>query len=268
MNAPNVRPPAVAGTFYPGDPAELAALVDALLEDARARAAPSDAKAIVVPHAGYVYSGPIAATAYAAIQHRRDQITRVVLLGPAHRVPLRGLALPSVDAFRTPLGDVAIDTATRDAMRDHAGVVIDDRPHSEEHSLEVELPFLQRVVRSFTLVPLVVGHVDSTVVAGAVDACWGDDETLIVVSTDLSHYEDYASATRHDRTTAEAIVAGAFDAIEPYDACGAFPLRGLLRAAHDRAAASKLVDLRNSGDTSGPRDRVVGYGAFLVGARS
>jgi MEMO1 family protein len=259
-----VRPAAVAGLFYPADADALAATVDALVADADARvpAAARAAKAIVVPHAGYVYSGPIAASAYAAIAYRHDTIRRVVLLGPAHRVALDGLALPSVDAFRTPLGDVPIERPQQQLPC----VVVDDRPHVDEHSLEVQLPFLQRVLGSFVLVPFVVGRVDAANVAAVVAACWGGDETLIVVSTDLSHYEEHASAARHDRATADAVVACALDAIGPYDACGAYPLRGLLYTARTRALQPLMLDLRNSGDTAGPRDRVVGYGAFAVPA--
>jgi AmmeMemoRadiSam system protein B len=260
----NVRLPAVAGTFYPADPRELAAYVDGLLDNAHPQTRATRAKAIVVPHAGYVYSGPIAASAYASLRTRKGEISRVVVLGPAHRVPLHGLALASVDAFRTPLGDVPVDAPTRDVLRDHAGVLVDDRPHHDEHSLEVQLPFLQRTLGSFSLVPLVVGRADDSIIADVVAGVWGGDETLIVVSTDLSHYENYASAARHDRATAAAIVACAVDDIGPYDACGAFPLRGLLRAANTRAVAPAVVDLRNSGDTAGPPDRVVGYGAFVL----
>jgi AmmeMemoRadiSam system protein B len=253
-----VRKPAVAGLFYPDDPRELAATVDGLLA-----AAPSSAvapKAIVVPHAGYMFSGAIAATAYACLAPARERIRRVVLLGPAHRVALEGVARPSVDAFRTPLGDIPLVT---DPL---PGVAVDDRAHAGEHSLEVQLPFLQRTLDAFSLLPLVVGACDPSVVAAVLDATWGGVETLIVVSTDLSHYEDHASATRHDRVTADAIVGRDIAAIGPYDACGVYPLRGLLAAAAARALAPVELDLRNSGDTAGPRDRVVGYGAFALAA--
>jgi AmmeMemoRadiSam system protein B len=261
----NVRPPAVAGLFYPADPHECAATVDAMLADAIAAGErASHAKAFVVPHAGYVYSGPIAATAYAALLARRDEITRVVLLGPAHRVPLEGLALPGVDAWRTPLGDVPIDQDARELAANLPGVTIDDRPHAEEHSLEVQLPFLQRVLGQFTLVPFVVGHASAPDVARVIDALWGGPETIVLVSSDLSHYESYPSAAHHDRATANAVLAGAADEIGPYDACGAYPLRGLLGAARHHDLVTALLDLRSSGDTAGPRDRVVGYGAFAL----
>jgi hypothetical protein len=264
-----VRAAAVAGLFYPEDPAELRATVDAMLAAnlARASTAPRP-KALVAPHAGYVYSGPVAATAYATLRPFAHEITRVVLLGPAHRVAFAGIALPSVDAFQTPLGAVPVDTDAFAAVRSLAGVVVDDRPHAAEHSLEVQLPFLQRVLETFSIVPAVVGQCDAAVVGGFVDALWGGDETLIVVSSDLSHYENYASAQAHDRATADAVLAGAGSAVSPRDACGAFPLRGLLASAHEHDVTAALLDLRSSGDTAGPRDRVVGYGAFAFATAS
>jgi AmmeMemoRadiSam system protein B len=259
----SVRPPAVAGMFYPDDPVELAAMLDALLADAPPPLV-SRPKALVVPHAGYVYSGPVAATGYATLLGRRDEVTRVVLLGPAHRVVLDGLALPSVDAFRTPFGDIKIDAATRDALRDLPGIVIDDRAHADEHSIEVQLPFLQRVLDDFTLVPIVVGRSTPGTVAAVIESAWGGPETVVLVSSDLSHYEDHESAARHDRTTARAIISQATDQIGPYDACGAYPLCGLLEVARTEHLVPALLDLRTSGDTAGPRDRVVGYGAFAL----
>jgi AmmeMemoRadiSam system protein B len=263
------REAAVAGTFYSADAAELAASIDEMLATA-ARAEPSvdrPPKALVVPHAGHVYSGPVAALAYATLLPVRDQITRVVLLGPAHHAGFDGLALPRVDAFRTPLGDIPIDDAVRGLLAGLPGVVVDDRPHAPEHSLEVQLPFLQRLLPAFTLVPIVVGHAPAATVARVLDAAWGGPETLVLISSDLSHYETYESAAAHDAETARSIATCASDAIGPYDACGAYPLRGLLELARARDLAPTLLDLRSSGDTAGPRDRVVGYGAFaLVGS--
>jgi AmmeMemoRadiSam system protein B len=257
-----VRAPAVAGAFYPRGAAELAATVDALLA-----AAPPPAvvpAAVVAPHAGYPYSGPVAATAYAALAARAAGIERVVLLGPAHQVPFAGLALPTVDAFRTPLGDVPVDRAARDRLAALPGVVIDDRPHAGEHSLEVHLPFLQRVLGSFILVPIVVGRCDAPTVARAIETVWDDSATVVIVSSDLSHYEDHGAAARHDRTTADAIVRRDAGALGPYDACGVYPLRGLLEYATAHDLSVSCLDLRSSGDTAGPRDRVVGYGAFAL----
>jgi AmmeMemoRadiSam system protein B len=255
-----VRTPAVAGTFYPGAAKKLAATVDALLAAAPAPSGTAP-KAIVVPHAGYVYSGPIAATAYAAIS---PEVQRVVLFGPAHRVALDGLALPTVDAFATPLGEVPIDAAMRASAAQLPGVTLDDRPHAAEHSLEVQLPFLQRKLADFTVTPFAVGRADGQTVGAVIDALWGGPETLIVISSDLSHYESYTVAATHDRETAAAIVAGTPGAIDTRDACGAIPLRGLLTSSSARTLTRSLVDLRSSGDTAGPRDRVVGYGAFTL----
>ena len=267
MSALRARRPAVAGTFYPDDGSALAAQVDAFVA-----ARPYDGvapKAIVVPHAGYVYSGPIAGTGYAAIEPLAGVIERVVVLGPAHRVPVEGLAVSSADAFITPLGVVPIDTEARDVALSCRGVQIDDAAHAPEHSVEVHLPFLQRVLGDgFRVLPVVVGHAQPDAVAELLDALWGGRETLIVVSTDLSHYEDQGSARRHDERTAAAILNGDIDEIGPYDACGAAPVCGLLRAAVQHELDVNLLDLRNSGDTAGPPDRVVGYAAFTCTPRS
>jgi AmmeMemoRadiSam system protein B len=275
MTAGRVRPPAVAGTFYPADPAALAAEVDALLEDAAhvsaGPATPTDPaappKALIVPHAGYVYSGPVAASGYATLRGARSKVTRVVLLGPAHRVPVAGLATSSADAWRTPLGDVPIDAEARATACELPGVTVDDRAHAPEHSLEVHLPFLQRILGDdFALVPFVVGRAEPATVAAVLEGLWGGPETLVVVSSDLSHYLDHATATARDRRTASTIVDGRSDALAPDDACGAYPVRGLLVAAARHGIEPTLLDLRNSGDTAGSRDRVVGYGAFALRA--
>lgn len=265
-----VRPPAVAGTFYPADPVELEAMVRADLAVAEAcRPADDDQRpphALVVPHAGYVYSGPVAATAYARILARRGEVTRVVLLGPNHRVPLRAMALPDVDAFATPLGLVPVDTeAFRDLGALH-DVVVDDRPHAGEHSLEVHLPFLQVALgEGWSVVPVVVGRVGAEAVAALLDRLWGGPETLVVISTDLSHFHDDATAHTLDAATAADVVARRWREVEPDRACGAFPLRGLLVEAERRHLPIELLDLRTSADTAGDPRRVVGYGAFTVG---
>jgi len=257
-----VRPPAVAGLFYPDDPAELAALVDQLLGAARAGEAPP--KAVIAPHAGYVYSGPIAASAYATVRPLRDVVSRVVLLGPAHRWPVRGIALSAADAFATPLGMVAVDGDARSRVLGLPGVEVEERAHEREHSLEVHLPFLQRILAAFRILPLLVGEAEPAHVADVLDRVWGGPETLIVVSSDLSHYQDAVTARAWDRRTADAIVACELERIGPQDACGCHALRGLLAAVRRRALAVRLLDLRNSGDTAGPDDAVVGYGAFAV----
>jgi len=260
------RPAAVAGTFYPGDRDVLATTVDALLDAAPAWRGATP-KALVVPHAGYVYSGPIAATGYATLRAARGQASRVVLLGPAHNVAVRGLAAPSVDAFSTPLGDLPIDVEARSAALELPGVLVDDAAHAREHSLEVHLPFLQRVLgEQVLIVPFVVGQANPETVASVLDLLWGGDETVVVVSSDLSHYLDHTSATARDRHTADAIVTGTVDALRADDACGAYPVRGLLVAATRHGLHTTVLDVRNSGDTAGPRDRVVGYGAFALTA--
>jgi hypothetical protein len=260
-----VRPPAVAGSFYPAEPGELRQAVEVALAGAPAPTAARAPKALVVPHAGYRYSGPVAASAYRQLGGAARTIQTVVLLGPSHRVPHRGIAVSSADAFATPLGTVPIDSAGRDAALAVPGVTVDDRPHVWEHSLEVQLPFLQVVLAGFRLLPLVVGDTATDEVAAVLDAVWGGPETLVVVSTDLSHYHEYADAAALDRATAAAVVAQRYRTIRDADACGARPLRGLLRASAARGLTVTLLDLRSSGDTAGDHHRVVGYGAFAVG---
>ncbi len=262
--APRIRPAAVAGAFYPGDARTLAGTVDRLLAAAEIRPDPVTAlRALVVPHAGYVYSGPIAASAYRRIDP--DPVRRVLLLGPSHRTPLRGLAVPTADRFATPLGEVTVDDPMRAALLAAGLAAPDDAAHRLEHSLEVQLPFLQAVLPDVPVLPVAVGVTPTATVADAVDTVW-DPETLVVVSSDLSHYEPYAVAQRHDRTTARAITDLAAGAIGDLDACGGFALRGLLVAAARHGLRMRLLDLRNSGDTAGDRDRVVGYGAFALEA--
>lgn len=247
-----VREPAVAGTFYTADPDQLAREVRGYLTQAPAGPQPPG---VIVPHAGHVYSGPVAAHAYARLQRAQ----RVVLAGPAHFVPVRGMAAPVADVWRTPLGDVAIDH--------EAEVHRDDAPHAPEHSLEVQLPFLQvQLDPGWRLLPILVGWADPAAVADVLEPFLADPDTIVVLSTDLSHYHPYAQAQVQDRRTAGHIVGRRWDLIADDDACGAYPLRGLLLAADRLGAAVHLLDLRNSGDTAGPHDRVVGYGAFAVGA--
>lgn len=257
-----VRAPAVAGMFYPGDTAALRREVAAMLDAARnGPAVGPPPKAIIVPHAGYIYSGPVAASAYALLAPFAGRIERVVLLGPVHRVWVAGLALPGVTAFDTPLGRIALDQAAMAAVARLPQVEINDRAHAMEHSLEVQLPFLQTMLGEFRLVPLAVGGASARDVAEVLETLWGGDETLIVVSSDLSHYLPYDEARRVDAATADAILHRRSD-LAGEMACGAHPINGLALAAHHRGLMPHLIDLRNSGDTAGDRDRVVGYGAF------
>lgn len=261
-----VRPAAVAGSFYPADPRVLAGDVDRYLADGRERLARTGVsgpvKALIAPHAGYIYSGPIAGTAYAAVHERRGAIERVVILGPAHRMRVDGLAASSAEAFATPLGAVAVDRlAVRDTLR-HAQVHMFDLAHAAEHSIEVQLPFLQRLLGKFEIIPFAVGAATHAEVAEVLDDLWDGEEVLVVVSSDLSHYEDYATASRLDAATAAAIEALHAERLGVDSACGRVPIGGLLVAAGRRGLRARQLDLRSSGDTAGGREEVVGYGAF------
>jgi AmmeMemoRadiSam system protein B len=259
------RPPAVAGKFYPADPeallASLRASFDAAVAPDGERPTP---QALIVPHAGYPYSGPVAASAYLRLVPARETIRRVVLIGPSHRVPVGGVAVPSAGAFDTPLGRIPIDRAACEVALGMPGVVLDDRAHQLEHSLEVQLPFLQVVLDDVELVPLVAGRAPASEVSAVLEALWGGPETVVVASSDLSHYHPYDEAAALDRHTAAAILAREPEAIGDSDACGAAGLRGLLVAARDRRLCVEQVDLRSSGDTAGDRRQVVGYGAFAI----
>lgn len=255
------REPAVAGMFYPDDPVLLQRQLDDLLDrDIPAGPAP---KALIVPHAGYIYSGSIAASAYLQLLPVREQIRRVALLGPAHRVGFRGLAATSARYFATPLGLVRIDQSAIDDLLSLPQVHVNDEAHREEHSLEVQLPFLQTVLKKdFSLVPLVVGEAGADEVAEVLERLWDGPETLLLISSDLSHYLDYATAQRLDRATSAAIEQLDPQAIDYQQACGRNPVSGLLVAARRHGLHATTLDLRNSGDTAGSRDRVVGYGAY------
>ncbi len=262
MTTEAVREPAVAGMFYPANAGELEGMLVELLDGARDTGrAP---KALIAPHAGYRFSGPTAAHVYARIAPVADRIRRVVLLGPAHRWPFRGIAAHSAAYFRTPLSDVPVDEPARDAVLQRPDVQTLDAAHAGEHSLEVHLPFLQHLVGDFQLVPLVLGDADADAVASLLNELWGGPETLIVISTDLSHFLDYDSAVARDRQTAEQILACRPEGIDDDAACGRVPLRGLLAAGRERGMAMELIDLCNTGDTADIRDRVVGYAAFAA----
>jgi AmmeMemoRadiSam system protein B len=255
-----VRPPAVAGFFYPDDPRELRETIDRWLGEASSTG-PSP-KAVIAPHAGYVYSGPIAARAYARLAAAREEIRRVVLLGPAHRAGFQGIACPRAEAFQTPLGLVPVDRDALDGIFEFPQIGYLESAWEGEHSLEVHLPFLQVALGEFALVPLLVGAAEPEEVDDVLERLWGGQETRFVVSSDLSHYHDYETARTLDRATTQAIEDLRYEDLGAGDACGFHPLRGLLRAARRHALQVETLDLRNSGDTAGSRDQVVGYGSY------
>jgi MEMO1 family protein len=261
-DGPAVRPAAVAGQFYPDDPEELRAEVNHFLAGAKPGTGKIP-KAIIAPHAGYLYSGPVAGSAYARLARGRDRIKRIVLLGPSHFVAFRGLAASSATVFASPLGPVPVDEEALARLRALPQVTTRDAAHRDEHSLEVHLPFLRAVLDEFKLVPLVVGDAAPEEVGGVLNELWDDDETGIVISSDLSHYQDYETAQRIDRETARVIESLNWRDLGGDQACGCQPICGLLWAARQRGLRCQTVDLRNSGDTAGSRDRVVGYGAFV-----
>lgn len=255
-----IREPAVAGTFYPAEPALLRDAVRRYLQPCGDGSAP---KALIAPHAGYVYSGAIAGRAYSSLAPVASSIKRVALLGPSHRVGFRGMAVPTATSYRTPLGDIPIDSDAIKRILDLPNVGFLDQAHQDEHSLEVHLPFLQEVLRGFELVPVVVGDAAKEDVARVIETLWGGDETLVVVSSDLSHYHAYDDAARMDRNTADRIVNLEANLVGE-EACGCRPINGLLHFARLRNFSVREIEVKNSGDTAGPRDQVVGYGAFKL----
>ena len=257
-----IRPAAVSGQFYPANPAELEHMVLSMLNSVHD--IPPPAKAIIAPHAGLVYSGPIAATVYASLLANKESIRRVVLLGPSHRVYLKGLALSSADYYETPLGKIEIDQDACDSVRNLPQISVTDAAHAQEHSLEVHLPFLQLVLDQFKLVPIVVGEASPDEVAEVLEVLWGDEDTQIIISSDLSHFHDYETAQRLDLSTSKAIENLELESIGSQQACGCMPMRGLLQLARKKHLHAKTLDLRNSGDTAGSKERVVGYGAYSV----
>lgn len=254
-----LRPAAVAGLFYPGQAEELGIEVSTLIAEARTSAI--QPKALIVPHAGYIYSGPVAASAYATLRPLHADIHRVVLLGPVHRVAVRGLATTSAAAFETPLGNVKVDRKAVGRALRLPQVTTNDQAHAQEHSLEVHLPFLQSVLDDFSLAPFVVGDATAEEVAEVLELLWGGAETLILISSDLSHFHPHASACQLDQATADSILH--LNMLTNHEqACGATPINGLLTAARRHQLQPQLLDLRNSGDTAGDKSRVVGYGSF------
>lgn len=256
------RGPAVAGTFYPANPQQLHLMLKKYLQDAtKDEKVP---KAIIVPHAGYIYSGPVAASAYARLEKAKDRITRVVIIGPSHRVGFRGLAISRADFFTTPFGDIPVDQEAIEMIAQFPFVEYVEQAHTFEHSLEVHLPFLQETLTDFKIVPIVAGDASPEQVAQVIDTLWGGDETLIVISSDLSHYHDYATAKKLDQLTSQRIEKKQYELIESGSACGKVPVNGLLKLAREKSLSIETIDLRNSGDTAGDKSRVVGYGAYVI----
>ena len=258
----SIRPPAVAGSFYPQNATQLNDMLDEYLNIKAVDI--KSPKAIIAPHAGYIYSGQIAASVYSTVGKLKAQITRVVLLGPAHRVYVKGIALASNTHFATPLGNVPVDTQVLIKLENYPYVQFLDLAHEQEHSLEVHIPFLQKVLDDFTLIPLLVGDAEPEQVATILDELWGGDETLIVISSDLSHYLDYETACKIDSNTTHLIENFEYKKIGSNQACGCMPVRGLLKLAQEKNMNIQTLDLRNSGDTAGTKDRVVGYGAYAL----
>jgi AmmeMemoRadiSam system protein B len=256
------RQPAVAGSFYPANPQQLQQMLGEYLQAADINAkAP---KAIIAPHAGYIYSGAIAASAYSRLKSVRHIIKRVVIVAPSHRVAFQGLALSEAEHFITPLGSIPVDQQSAQALSQLPFVYYLEQAHAQEHSLEVHLPFLQMMLDDFCIVPIVAGNATPEQVSAVLQALWGGEETLIVISSDLSHYQDYATAQRLDQATSKVIEKLQYEQLDFEAACGKIPVCGLLKLARDHSLTVKNIDLRNSGDTAGDKQRVVGYGAYII----
>jgi MEMO1 family protein len=256
------RHPAVAGVFYPEIPQKLHQLLSQYLQDAQIDA--KVPKAIIVPHAGYIYSGPIAASAYARLLKAKDRIKRVIILGPSHRAAFSGLAVSRADTFSTPLGDIPVDQPAIDMLVELPFVAFNEQAHVFEHSLEVHLPFLQETLTDFKIVPIVTGDASPGQVAQVLNALWGGDETLVVISSDLSHYHDYETAKKLDQSTSETIEKKQYELLSSDSACGKISISGLLKLVREKSLSVKAIDLRNSGDTAGDKAQVVGYGAYVI----
>lgn len=256
------REPAVAGSFYPDNPVVLKQMLVGFL--AQADSGHKAPKALIVPHAGYIYSGPIAASAYARLKPARDIIKRVVLIGPSHRVAFQGLAVSHADSFSTPLGEIIIDKPAIETLKNLPFVGYLEQAHTLEHSLEVHLPFLQQTLTSFKLAPIVAGDASPLQVSQVLEQLWGGEETLIVISSDLSHYHTYATAQKLDSHTSDLIEHLDYQGLSSEAACGKVPVSGLLKLLKEKSLHIKTIDLRNSGDTAGDKHRVVGYGAYVV----
>jgi len=263
----NIRPAAVAGLFYPASNDELVQLVNNELSQVTLKSQHSPL-AIIVPHAGYIYSGAIAASVFKYLQNFRSIIKRILLIGPSHRVDFQGLALSNADFFQTPLGKVRLDKNSQVKLLNIPDIQLLDQAHENEHSLEVQLPFLQQVLDSFSLIPIVAGRASAELVAQTIDTIWDGEETLIVISSDLSHYHDYKTAQELDNTTSKAILDLDYTSISSANACGYVGINGLLLFAKNRHLKASIIDVRNSGDTAGDKNSVVGYGGYIFEEQS
>lgn len=260
MKTTTIRKPAVAGTFYPENGAELHEMVQRFLREGRA--APRPPKALIAPHAGYIYSGPIAGSAFASWSELRGAVKRVVLIGPSHRIAFSGISFSAAEYFATPLGLIPVDRDARALLRAFPQVVDVEAAHRHEHSLETHLPFLQETIGDFTVVPLVFGDTSPREIAQVLQVFWEEPDTVFSISSDLSHYLPYAEAQRLDALTSKAIEMNHPHDIGPDQACGRMAILGLLQAAERHGLRAETLDLRNSGDTAGDRFSVVGYGAY------
>jgi len=259
-----IRPTAVAGLFYPEDPQALKTMVGKLLAAVPPTKERNHPLALIAPHAGYVYSGAVAASGYRLLEGLHNQIRRVIIIGPAHRVAFLGMAIPTVDIFETPLGPMTVDQQLLARLDDLPQIRRDNAPHAPEHSLEVQLPFLLETLGDqVSIAPIVVGSTAPKAVAEVLRRIWTEPDTLLIISTDLTHFLDHDTATRIDAMTSEAIVRMEDHRIRPEHACGHIPLQGFLQVARERGMKGEILDLRNSGDTAGPRESVVGYGAYV-----
>ncbi len=258
-----IRYPVVAGSFYPADPHQLQNQIENFLKEVPPASAPAP-KAIIAPHAGYIYSGPIAASVYHRLAAIHDQITRVVLIGPSHRWAFRGLGLSRAERFATPLGEIPLDLETVATLAKLPFVDYVEQAHSHEHSLEVHLPFLQHTLKQFSLIPIVAGDASAAEVSEVLELLWGGPETLIVISSDLSHFHPYEVAKRLDQTTSAKIERLQYEQLDYESACGRIPISGLLALARKKFWQVATIDVRNSGDTAGDKQRVVGYGAYVI----
>lgn len=256
------RQPAVAGTFYPENPQLLQQLINQLLDNAKTEALTP--KVIIAPHAGFIYSGAIAASAYSRLLQANKTISHVILVGPSHRLGFKGLAISRAESYNTPLGEIAIDTMKVNKIASLPFVEYIEPAHIHEHCLEVQLPFLQMTLDSFSIVPIVVGDAIPLQVSSVLKMLWGGPETLIVISSDLSHYHDYEAAQKLDRETSDKIESLQYKALDYESACGRIPIGGLLALAKEKSLKVKTIDLRNSGDTAGDKNRVVGYGSYVI----